>query len=329
MRSCSLVVGVILGLISGLGLAEKKDAAITLMRDVAKNVDLRSDNAKPFQLDVDFRAQSLVPENGHLTLKWAGKDRWVQVVNLAQFQETRVHKGDRTWSSRTLEFTPLRVAELEGLIGIFASVPEKYLKGSKQKQINGLEASCLTFRPDTKLDTSGTKREVCLDPATSTVLLDEERTDLNDRKKEFFDYKPFRDHRYPTVMKLWENGSLLLTATVVAVTEASFDEHLFDPPAGATSRQVCDNTILPVPIKTPDPAYPPGASRAGIGGTATVSLTVEPDGSVDHIHLLGSVGREIDEAVQEQLRKWRFKPAMCGNQPVPYDAQVKVNFQPN
>jgi len=323
-----LAFSALLGLTCGLTQADKKDDAVALMQAAAQSVDLQSDNAKPFQLDVDFRAQLLVPENGHYTLKWQAQDRWLQRVEVERFHEIRVCKGDHIWTSRNLDFTPLRVSELKDLIGVFAPVPKKYIKRSKRIQVNGVEAYCVEIKANTKMDNSGTNRQVCLDPATSAVLFDEERTDLDYRKKEFLDYKPFRDQRFPTVLKLWENGSAAITATVVSLTDASFDEDVFEPPAGATSRMVCDKTIFPVPIKTPDPAYPAGPSAAGIGGSATVSLTIEPDGSVDNIHVLGSAGNELDAAVQAQLRKWRFKPAMCKDQAIPCDVQVQVNFQP-
>jgi TonB family protein len=52
-----------------------------------------------------------------------------------------------------------------------------------------------------------------------------------------------------------------------------------------------------------------------MGGTATVALTVLPDGSVDNVQLVGSAGHEMDQVTQEIVKTWKFKPAMCGDEP--------------
>jgi protein TonB len=85
--------------------------------------------------------------------------------------------------------------------------------------------------------------------------------------------------------------------------------------------------IHPVALKTPDPAYPRSASQNRIGGTATVALTVLPDGSVDNVQLIGSAGKEMDQITQEIVKTWKFKPAMCGNEPVASDIRVDMNFR--
>jgi TonB family protein len=65
-----------------------------------------------------------------------------------------------------------------------------------------------------------------------------------------------------------------------------------------------------------------------MGGTVTVSLTVEPDGSVSNVQLLGSAGHEMDSVSQQILKTWKFKPAMCETEPVAIDIHVNVTFHP-
>jgi protein TonB len=83
----------------------------------------------------------------------------------------------------------------------------------------------------------------------------------------------------------------------------------------------------PEAIKQPDPAYPRSASQNRMGGTSIVALTVLPDGSVDDVQLIGRAGHDMDQVTQEIVKTWKFKPAMCGNEPVAYDISVEVAFR--
>jgi periplasmic protein TonB len=83
----------------------------------------------------------------------------------------------------------------------------------------------------------------------------------------------------------------------------------------------------PVPVKTPDPAYPQSASQNKLTGDTTVSMTVLTDGSVTNIQVVGSSAKSMDEATLKTLRTWKFKPAMCGGEPVVYDLEVAVSFR--
>ena len=73
--------------------------------------------------------------------------------------------------------------------------------------------------------------------------------------------------------------------------------------------------------------YPKSASQNKIGGDTIVAMTVLTDGSVTDIQLVGTSARSLDEASLNTLRKWKFKPAMCGAEPVVSDIQVVVSFR--
>jgi protein TonB len=82
-----------------------------------------------------------------------------------------------------------------------------------------------------------------------------------------------------------------------------------------------------VPVKTPDPLYPKSASRNKLMGDTTVAMTVLTDGSVSNIQVLGRATQSMDDATLETLKGWRFKPAMCGANPVVSDIVVVVSFR--
>jgi periplasmic protein TonB len=82
-----------------------------------------------------------------------------------------------------------------------------------------------------------------------------------------------------------------------------------------------------IPLKTPEPAYPKSASQNGMFGDTVVSMTVLTDGSVDDIQLMGRSAHSMDESTLQTLKSWKFKPAMCGAEPVVSDMEVVVSFR--
>ena len=73
--------------------------------------------------------------------------------------------------------------------------------------------------------------------------------------------------------------------------------------------------------------YPQSASQNKLTGDTTVAMTVLTDGSVSDIRLIGSATHSMDDASLQTLKGWKFKPAMCGSEPVVSDIEVVVSFR--
>jgi TonB family protein len=247
---------------------------------------------------------------------------------MGDYRQMTLRKGEMLYITRNAPFTPLRVSELQDLLNVF-SVDADYwqTKKIKHQTAGGIATECLEIRARPSPHVWNPKRTLCVNAASKEVLTDETRDNEEYRRKEFTDYQPFRDHSYPRQMKLFINGSAVLDAKITSLRESSFDETAFMPPAGAIARRQCEHMAHPVAVKDPDPAYPRSAAQNRMGGTAVVALTVLPNGSVDNVQLIGSAGHEMDQVTQEILRTWKFKPAMCGNEPVAYDIRVQVTFK--
>ena len=310
------------GCLAGVGPADQQ-----LLISASDLVNIRSADAKPFQLEADIRLQFTVPQDGHFTWKWAAKDLWVQEIQMGDYSEIRIRKTDNLYINRNAPFTPLQVIQLQDLVNVFSADADSEIKKVKHQAVGGIESECMEVRPRSGRPTSHAKTEVCINRATKDVLSEDTRDGAEYRRKEFTDYASFREHRYPGQLKLLVNGSAAVKVWVTSLQNASFEEGTFAPPPGSIVRRQCEHMSLPKPVKTPDPAYPRSAAQKRIGGTVTVALTVLPDGSVDDVHLVGSASREMDEITQQTVKMWRFKPAMCGNEPVAEDIHVQVNFR--
>ena len=83
----------------------------------------------------------------------------------------------------------------------------------------------------------------------------------------------------------------------------------------------------PEVVWSPDPSYPPEARDKHLEGTTVLALTVRPDGSVENVQSVLEAGAGMDEAARAAVAAWKFKPAMCGSDPVITDIKVEVELR--
>jgi len=64
--------------------------------------------------------------------------------------------------------------------------------------------------------------------------------------------------------------------------------------------------------------YPEEARKNEIEGSVRLRVTLSPDGTVENVVVLSGPGYGLNEAARDALRRFRFRPAMKGGQPVGY-----------
>lgn len=300
-------------------------AAQQLLVSAKQQASLFHDQANPLQLNVDFVAQMNVPTQGHLTLKWEARDRWWRKIVMGDFEQIDIRNGDKLYTTRNVSFTPVRVGELISLLQFAEGSESLQLKKQRQRVENGVETTCLKVERE---NTKGKPHEVCINSASHDIVSDDWPEPPDERRREqYTDYFDIGGHRYPRKLQLLVNGTSAIAANVESVTAIAFDPKLLVAPKGAIERRQCADIKHAVPVKTPDPIYPKSASQNKLMGDAIVAMTVLTDGSVTDIQLIGSATRSMDEATLQTLKSWRFKPAMCGTDPVVSDIQVVVSFR--
>ena len=289
-----------------------------------EQVDMQSAGGDSFHLEMDFVAQNMVPMKGHLTLRWAAEDRWWRNVSMGDFREIDIRNGEKLYISRNLAYTPMRVKELETLIQISQDVAQLQIKKVKQRTENKISLTCLqVYQKELER-----KDELCVDPGSNDMLSHSwEDSPDNSVREEYGDYREFQGHRYPMKLVRYMDGSKMVSATVVVLEAAPLNSTLLIPSASAIERRQCKDIKRAVPIHTPNPAYPLSAKQNRLMGETDVAMTVLTDGSVDNIQLIGSGVHSMDEATLNTLKSWKFKPAMCGNEPVATDIEVEVDFR--
>lgn len=294
-----------------------------LLTSAEQRANLYYNQSTPLQLDVDFVVHLKVPIHGYLTLKWEAKDRWWRKMVVGDFQQIEVRNGDWHYTARNAEITPLVLLDLFRLVGFDIDSDDVTAKKERRRAENGVDMSCIQVE---RKDSTESSRNVCINAASGEILIDEWKEPSGEQHGEqFADYFDFQTHHYPRTLELSVNGSKVITANVSNLIPASFDESLLAPPPGAIARRECDDLKHAVLLRAPGLDFP-AAARVQGGGKMMVLITVNSDGSAGNIKLASSSGIPLDDATKKALQSYKFKPAMCGTEPVVSDVTVEVNY---
>ncbi len=96
---------------------------------------------------------------------------------------------------------------------------------------------------------------------------------------------------------------------------------------GGGAYRIGGGVSAPVPLYDPDPEYSDEARKAKYQGTVILWVVIGADGRPREMRIERSLGMGLDEKAMEAVKKWRFKPAMKDNQPVPVQVNVEVSFR--
>lgn len=78
-------------------------------------------------------------------------------------------------------------------------------------------------------------------------------------------------------------------------------------------------------VKRTMPQYPSIARSMHVSGVVTVAITLTPQGTVAEAHAI-SGPTLLRPAAVDAVRKWRFRPYLVNNRPVPVQSSVNVDF---
>lgn len=84
---------------------------------------------------------------------------------------------------------------------------------------------------------------------------------------------------------------------------------------------------MATPIEQVQPEYPPVARQARIEGKVTVQAWVTAEGRVREVRVVRSDNDVFDRAATDAVRRWRFAPAMQGDEPVAVWVSIPIRFR--
>ena len=278
--------------------------------------------SSPVVLNVEFTGQGNVALHGKFQLRWQSKDHWWNRVDFGPFQQIVVRDGEKEYTLRNMPFTPLQVQELIELFNLEAE-PLAAASGPVLSHAEG--GASMVCVEDHSPRKARPVHELCAD-ANSHDLLSETWNEENDqaRSHRFSHYEEINGVRYPRQLVVYFNTSKLLSATVTRFEPMTFDNQLLEPPPGAVERNKCADLKTPVPVKKKSINV---VQHPNLNLQSMLAVTVLADGTVGDIHVLQSGGTILDSPAISTIRRWKFKPAMCGNRPVDDDLTAEVEYR--
>jgi len=106
---------------------------------------------------------------------------------------------------------------------------------------------------------------------------------------------------------------------------ATMVRHEATPKAAAVIRNREARPLASNPV----PVYPARALRSGVEGSVTARLQVDASGRVSDAEIVDRTGardRDLDRAVLNTVRDWRFEPAIRNGRAVATTVQLPVDF---
>jgi periplasmic protein TonB len=97
--------------------------------------------------------------------------------------------------------------------------------------------------------------------------------------------------------------------------------------AGGGLYRVGGGVTAPVALNNVEAEFSDEARRAKYQGVCIISLIVDAQGNPQNPRVIRALGMGLDEKALEAVRKYKFRPAMKGNTPVPVMISVEVNFR--
>jgi protein TonB len=141
---------------------------------------------------------------------------------------------------------------------------------------------------------------------------------------------------------------LLLTIALATLSGCTYHDHRNYPSttykfdsAQEVNRPTAERTIIEAILRTQVspaldeplsaksvvlPVYPPQMARANITGSVTVGFTVNHDGKVSEVQVIKPTFTPLDEVALDAVRKWQFKPATRGGEPVELKFRHTLDF---
>ena len=127
-----------------------------------------------------------------------------------------------------------------------------------------------------------------------------------------------------------ETGSMSETKNAVKVEQSEDTVQIIEeekPVWEKPGKEVKILQAVPDYSENPPPSYPPVARRRGYEGMVMLSVNVLADGSVGELRIKDTSGYSIlDRAAVRAVKKWKFKPALREDVPVPMWVEVPVRF---
>ena len=137
-----------------------------------------------------------------------------------------------------------------------------------------------------------------------------------------------RNDRAAEAAALKSQADAVLQALVVKGDVAVKAQETATAPApGSGALRVGGGVTAPQLMHKVEPQYSEEARAAKFEGAVVLYVEVGIDGLAHNVHVLRSLGLDLDQKAMDAVSQWQFKPGMKDGVPVTVQATIEVNFR--
>lgn len=128
----------------------------------------------------------------------------------------------------------------------------------------------------------------------------------------------------------WSRPAIVLFSGLLAAAGVMVPATADHTPPRDTQHQVYKiggDVSAPRLIYKVEPQYTDEAQHAKISGTVLLSTVIDTSGNPSNIQVVRGLDPGLDKNAIAALSQWRFEPGIKNNQPVPVQAQIKIDFR--
>ena len=266
---------------------------------------------------------------GNYIFDWVSPTEWREEIKFANYERLRVRDAKGYWQKSTLDFQPMLVYELSGILHVKDVLRVRSVQALgkvKNRERDGVRESCVAVNW-----AKATDRVLCFDDSNGALISIE--YPQNDRQApppisriQFGAFRSVAGKLVPFEVRALRDGKTVATVKVLEITEVKeVNTALFNPPPDAVLWLQCDDIQDAQPVERVPPNYSPMA-RMIIAKRVILYAIVEEDGSLSHVTVIQGANPDMNTAASEAFRRWRYKPAQCGQTPIRVETSMYFDF---
>ncbi len=267
---------------------------------------------------------------GTYSLDWASTSQWREQINVGNYARLRVRDANGYWQKSSMSYQPEVIFHLDSLIhqDLALKLGSKETLGKlKKRQKDGVSQQCAEIKIP-----MGTERILCFDDAKGYLMgVDypafERVHPPNVTRIEFAAFTLVGEKFMPFEARAFHDRKLVASFKTLGISRFTpNDPQQFAVPAGAEFWAACDDPQAAELANRVVPQYPPMSRANGEQGRVNLYAVIEADGTTSHITALNHAAPALEASATEAVRKWRYKPASCGQTPIRVESLISTDF---
>jgi TonB family protein len=270
------------------------------------------------------------PVHGDYSLDWVSPSKWREEIRFGKYERVRVGDAKGYWQTTGLSYQPEIIFQLDTLLHLKEALrvrSKQSLGKVKDRGKGGLRQKCTEVKW-----TKGTERIMCFDEANGALASVEYPRGENQNppeisRIEYDDFKVVGEKLIPYGIRALKEGKVFAAVKVMEIAKITEENPgLFNAPLNSEFWSQCDDLQEAEAIDRIQPVYPPSARANYEQGRVVLYAVQEADGALSHLTIIHRAAPDLEAAAVEAVRRWHYRPAVCGQTPIRMEIQISTDF---